>query len=268
MGVKRDKKGIDRRSFLRIAGFSSLAGLWGSATLGLFTKDKVEAYEVRPSDKALTARRWGMVIDTRICRQHPDCGEACIKACHQLHNVPNIPNKKHEVKWIWKEEFEHAFPDTSEEYSIEHLKGVEFLVLCNQCEHPPCVRVCPTQATFKRPDGIVMMDMHRCIGCRFCMAACPFGARSFNWEDPRPYIKDPNPEYPTRMKGVVEKCLFCTERLAQGKLPACAEACKYGAIIVGDLGDPNSKINKILRENFTIRRKTYLGTGPSVFYIV
>jgi len=261
------KKGINRSNFLRIAGFSSLAGLWGSATLGLFKKGEVEAYEVRPSEKALVAGRWGMVIDTRICRQHPEC-DACIEACHKENNVPYIPNKKHEIKWIWKEEFEHAFPETAHEYSVEHLKGVEFLVLCNQCEHPPCVRVCPTQATFKRSDGIVMMDMHRCIGCRYCMAACPFGARSFNWEDPRPYIEDPNPKFPTRMRGVVEKCLFCYHRLDQGKLPACVEACPYGAITVGDLTDPNSKINQLLRENFTIRRKTSLGTGPSVFYIV
>ena len=266
MGEKRSKK-LDRRSFLKAAGFASLAGLWASATVGVLSKGEVKAYAVKPSDKALTAGRWGMVIDTRICKKHEPC-EECIKACHHLHNVPHIPNKKHEIKWLWKEDFEHAFPDTAHEYAEEFLHEREFLVLCNHCEHPPCVRVCPTQATFKREDGIVMMDMHRCIGCRFCMAACPYGSRSFNWEDPRPYIKNPNPRYPTRMKGVVEKCIFCNERLAEGKLPACVEACKHGAIVVGDLTDPNSEINKILREHFTLRRKVHLGTGPSVFYII
>ncbi len=208
-----------------------------------------------------------MVIDTRVCKEHPDC-EACIEACHKAHNVPNIPFKRHEIKWIWKEEFEHAFPDIADEYLSEYLHDREFLLLCNHCEHPPCVRVCPTQATFKRTDGIVMMDMHRCIGCRFCMAACPYGSRSFNWRDPRPFIKEPNPKYPTRMKGVVEKCLFCTEQLAFGELPVCVRACPHGALKFGDLTDPNSEINQIIRENFVLRRKVSLGTGPSVFYIV
>jgi molybdopterin-containing oxidoreductase family iron-sulfur binding subunit len=129
------------------------------------------------------------------------------------------------------------------------------------------VRVCPTKATYKRPDGIVMQDMHRCIGCRFCMAGCPFGARSFNFYDPRPYIKEMNMEYPTRTKGVVEKCTFCFERLAVGLKPACAEA-SNGAMVFGDLKDPKSEVRELLRTNYSIRRKPELGTLPSVFYIV
>ena len=113
-----------------------------------------------------------------------------------------------------------------------------------------------------------MMDFHRCIGCRFCMAACPYGARSFNWVDPRPYIEKVNPEYPTRTKGVVEKCLFCYERLAQGKVPACVEACPEKALIFGDLADENSEVSKILKERVAIRRKAELGTNPSVFYLI
>ena len=122
-------------------------------------------------------------------------------------------------------------------------------------------------ATFKREDGIVVMDPHRCIGCRFCMAGCPFGARSFNFRDPQPYVKDVNPEFPMRTRGVVEKCTFCTERLAQGKLPACVEASE-GAMIFGDLNDPGSPVRQALSENFTIRRKPTLGTQPGVYYII
>jgi molybdopterin-containing oxidoreductase family iron-sulfur binding subunit len=130
------------------------------------------------------------------------------------------------------------------------------------------VRVCPTKATFKREeDGIVLMDMHRCIGCRFCMAACPFGARSFNFASPRDLVPDLRREYPTRMRGVVEKCNFCAERLAEGMLPACVEA-SNGALIFGDLDDPDSEIRHVLAHNFTIRRKPELGTNPSVFYIL
>jgi molybdopterin-containing oxidoreductase family iron-sulfur binding subunit len=191
-----------------------------------------------------------------------------IEACNKIHNVPvNITDKKHEVKWIWSEEFKHAFPLTDNIYVNEKVKHLPFLVLCNQCENPPCVRVCPTQATFKRDDGIVMMDFHRCIGCRFCMAACPYGSRSFNFKDPRPYIEEINPDFPTRTKGVVEKCNFCAERLAVGKIPACAEV-SNGAITFGDLSDPESDVRKLLNENYAIRRKPNLGTGPSVYYIV
>ena len=119
----------------------------------------------------------------------------------------------------------------------------------------------------RREDGIVVMDPHRCIGCRFCMAGCPFGARSFNFRDPQPYVKDVNPEFPMRTRGVVEKCTFCTERLAQGKLPACVEASE-GAMIFGDLNDPGSPVRQALSENFTIRRKPTLGTQPGVYYII
>jgi molybdopterin-containing oxidoreductase family iron-sulfur binding subunit len=99
------------------------------------------------------------------------------------------------------------------------------------------------------------------------MAACPYGSRSFNFRDPRPFIEERNPEFPTRMKGVVEKCNFCAERLAVGKLPACVEA-SNGALTSGDLGDPKSEVRELLRSKFTIRRKPALGGGPSVFYIV
>ncbi|UCF57397.1 MAG: 4Fe-4S dicluster domain-containing protein, partial [Deltaproteobacteria bacterium] len=133
-------------------------------------------------------------------------------------------------------------------------------------------------ATWKRElDGVVMMDQHRCIGCRFCMAACPFGARSFNYGDPRKAPKELNPDfptnmtYPTRTKGVVEKCNFCAERLAKGQLPACVEVAskiKAGALTFGDLEDPDSEIRAVLREHYTIRRKPELGTGPNVYYII
>ena len=117
--------------------------------------------------------------------------------------------------------------------------------------------------------------MHRCIGCRFCMAGCPYGARSFNWRDPRgkdangrPFIKKLNREYPTRTKGVVEKCTFCTDRLAVGKMPACVEKAPPGGLVFGDLDDPRSAVRKIVSTRYTIRRKPELGTGPNVYYIV
>ena len=121
------------------------------------------------------------------------------------------------------------------------------------------------------------MDQHRCIGCRFCMAACPFGARSFNWGDPRKAPKKLNPnfptnrDYPTRTKGVVEKCNLCAERLARGKFPACVEAAEEiekSAMIFGDLDDANSDVREALGLYYSIRRKPELGTGPNIYYIV
>jgi molybdopterin-containing oxidoreductase family iron-sulfur binding subunit len=100
------------------------------------------------------------------------------------------------------------------------------------------------------------------------MAGCPFGARSFNWGDPRPYLTEQNMEFPTRTKGVVEKCNFCAERLDVGQIPACVEACKAKALVFGDVEDPDSEIRKILDTHYTIRRKVDLGTGPNIYYIV
>lgn len=256
----------NRRRFLKVAGITTAIGLSTGLPIGLKAYIPKEKH-YKEDKQALKAKRWGMVIDTRKFKTEEDF-QKVIEACHHTHNVPDqVAKPKQEIKWIWKDEFEHVFPSKSNPYLAERLEKKEFLVLCNHCNNPPCVRVCPTKATFKREDGIVMMDYHRCIGCRYCMAACPYGSRSFNFCDPAPYVKDKNPDYPTRMRGVVEKCTFCMDRLEQGQQPACVEA-SNGAIIFGDLADPNSEIRKLLRENYTIRRKVDLGTNPCVFYII
>ncbi len=208
--------------------------------------------------------RWGMAIDHRNCAKDEGC-TLCTDACHLTHNVPTIPDARREVKWVWKERFSKVFPS---EYLPARLENASGPVMCNHCENPPCTRVCPTGATFKRPDGIVMMDWHRCIGCRYCMAACPYGSRSFNWSDPRPHIRSVNAAYPCRTKGVVEKCTFCVERLDVGKAPLCSEACPEKALIFGNLNDPRSEIRTLLSARYGLRRRTELGTRPSVFYIL
>jgi Fe-S-cluster-containing dehydrogenase component len=212
-------------------------------------------------------RRWAMAIDVGKCREEQDCRD-CIAACDKAHNVPHFDNRKDEVKWIWKEPFEEALQDQSSAYQAEHIEDAHFLVFCNHCDQPPCTKVCPTGATWKREDGVVMMDWHRCIGCRYCVAGCPYGSRSFNWRDPRPHIDELNPDFPTRTRGVVEKCNFCEERLARGEPPACAAACKGKALIFGDLEDPESEIRRTLRERPSVRRKVALGTQPQIFYLL
>jgi len=252
-----------RRTFLKIAGVS-LVGIGVKPIFEALAGE--EGAKVIKAPEALRGKRWAMVVNPRKCSQ--ECKD-CIEACHRVHNVPDFGNPKDEIKWIWNEPFPDAFPGQEHPYFEESLKGKPVIVLCNHCDNPPCVRVCPTKATFRRKeDGIVMMDFHRCIGCRFCVAGCPYGARSMNYRDPRPFIKAIQADFPTRTKGVVEKCNFCEERLARGLLPACVLACKEKALIFGDLEDPKSPAREILRKNFTIRRKPELGTKPQVYYLV
>ena len=280
-----------RRKFLKIAGISALAGIGAPAIAKLTSTtsmaaelegqaagaESTEASAVHHKygehgEEVPSGFQYGMVIDMRKFIAQPELKEKAIAACIKAHNIPQFPpeKKKDEILWIWEVPFENAFPQQSNTHLSEAVETSNFLVLCNHCAEPPCVRVCPTKATFKRKDnGIVAMDYHRCIGCRFCMAACPYGSRSFNWEDPRPYVKEYNPNFPTRMRGVVEKCNFCGERLALGLEPACVEACKgTGAMIFGNINDEKSEVRQVLAKEFTIQRKSSDGTKPSVFYIV
>jgi Fe-S-cluster-containing dehydrogenase component len=254
---------FNRREFLRWS-LLSAAGLTCPALAGkLFAGSNSGGHAVPPS--ALKGKRWAMAVDVGKCR--PGCRD-CIDACHTVHNVPDFGNPKDEIRWIGLERFENIFPAEVNPYAPESEKERELPVLCNHCADPPCVRVCPTKATFKRPDGIVMMDYHRCIGCRFCMAACPYGARSMNFRNPRPFIKKINPDFPTRTKGVVEKCNFCEERLARGVLPACVLACKEKALVFGDAEDARSEIRRLLSGRNPLRRRVNLGTGPQIYYLL
>lgn len=256
----------NRRDFLKIAGASALTLMTPSFLFPVQAKEKIRIPgEGFPPAKALTAKRWAMAVDPSKCRD--DCMD-CIAACHEAHNVPAFGNPKDEIKWIWQEPFAHVFPGESHPFLRKSLQQMRLPVLCNQCANPPCVRVCPTKATFQRPDGIVMMDYHRCIGCRFCMAGCPYGARSMNYRDPRPFIAKINPDFPTRTQGVVEKCNFCEERLAKGMLPACVEACKEKALVFGDLENPQSEIRLLLERCFHLRRRAHLGTQPQIYYLL
>ena len=260
-----------RRNFLKIAAVAVLGwsvrpasellasgGAEPSEGLLFASRHKVHA-----GPNSLTAKRWAMVIDT--AKLNEKVMEDIVHVCHTIHNVPNIPGNQN-IKWIWETHMEHLFLDEHNEFQPE-TAAKSALALCNHCDNPPCVRVCPTKATFQREDGIVMMDFHRCIGCRYCMAGCPYGSRSFNFMDPRPHIATTTPDFPTRTKGVVEKCEFCAERLAEGKMPACVEV-SDGALAFGDLADPESDVRKLMAERFAIRRSPHLGTKPCVYYLV
>ena len=144
-------------------------------------------------------------------------------------------------------------------------------VQCMQCENPPCVRACPVKATWMETDGVVVIDYDWCIGCRYCMTACPYWARHFNWNEPELPPEELNPitHYlgnRPRSKGVMEKCMFCVQRTRKGQQPACMEACPTGARIFGNLLDPESEIRYILENKTVFRLKEDLGTEPKFWY--
>jgi dimethyl sulfoxide reductase iron-sulfur subunit len=150
---------------------------------------------------------------------------------------------------------------------------------CQHCENAPCLNVCPVGATFRRDDGVVLVDYERCIGCRYCIAACPYGARVFNWgsgeyapDFPVGYGQDYRVDdrlvfTPVRPVGVAEKCTFCVERLDKGELPMCVELCPAEARIFGDLNDPESEVTKAIEERGGQQLQADLGTRPSVYYL-
>ncbi|MEY3211811.1 MAG: hypothetical protein RIT28_2292, partial [Pseudomonadota bacterium] len=144
-------------------------------------------------------------------------------------------------------------------------------VQCHQCDNAPCVSVCPIEATWKEPDGIVVVDYNWCIGCRYCEAACPYHARRFNWHKPEIPAEEINPDQAylsnrVRPQGVMEKCTFCLHRTRKGRLPACLEACPTGARVFGNMLDPNSEIRWVLENKRTFVLKEDLGTRPRFFY--
>ena len=275
-----------RRTFLKIAGATILGGTGVTALASAPHGDKPKG------------KQWGMVVDIHRCLagQANRCGRKCRLACHQSHNVPDmsLPRYKiakadvvkREIKWIWLQGYHGAFPEQQHSFTRNKLARAEVPILCNHCANPTCVKICPTQATWKRKsDGIVMMDMHRCIGCRYCVVGCPYGSRSFNFFTPWPRSKTgnfdgahpapPSLDYPTRSKGVVEKCNFCAELLVEAKrrgeatyTPHCVKACPVSALGFGDVNDENSAIHKVLMARHTITRKPALGTKPQVYYIV
>jgi molybdopterin-containing oxidoreductase family iron-sulfur binding subunit len=245
---------ITRRRVLQLTGLCALAMVGGP-------RRSVDASPARPPKRSV---RWAMVVDLEKCRRKPDC-EDCIAACHRAHNVPDIPEPRLRVRWLGKEPFRRVFPEQGEWAELQAAQGVP--VLCNHCDEPPCAKVCPTKATWKRDDGIVMMDWHRCIGCKYCVVACPYGARSFNFVEPRPHVRAATSTFPTRAHGVVEKCTFCAERIAAGQKPVCVDACPERAMTFGNLADPASAVRELLRRRVALRRRPELGTGPAVFYL-
>jgi len=209
----------------------------------------------------LAGRRFVMVIDLSKCRN----ARKCMSACNNAHH---LNPDQHHINVLKMQETKETPP-----YYMPKP--------CQHCDNPPCVSVCPVDATFKRQDGIVLIDNERCIGCRFCIAACPYSARIFNWAEPIKSLEDEGQTYNVELnvpqrKGTVSKCLFSADRLREGKLPYCVSACPNGVYYFGDENEDTVtngttketvRFKKLLEDNGGYTLMPELGTHPRVYYL-
>jgi molybdopterin-containing oxidoreductase family iron-sulfur binding subunit len=302
-GRARTARGGTRRDFLRTAaaGAGAAAGLPGAARALEFDLEAFLQQHFRElSDEDLAgvlsrlqerySRRYGKEVhidatgplDGVVYGYGLDISRCigcrrCVYGCVNENNQSRDP----QIHWIRVLEFEreHAIRKIDLEegepyYDHERVpaEGKLYMpIACMQCEDSPCTNVCPTGATWEEPDGIVVIDYDWCIGCRYCMASCPYGARHFNWRDPNLPAEEVNPDMHLlgnrpRPKGVVEKCSFCIQRTRKGRYPACVEVCPVGARKFGNLLDPHSEIRYLLEHKRTFVLKAELSTRPKFFY--
>lgn len=271
---EHEDKFLTRREFLAMAGTLGMSAAVAAAITQIEPLEQLIQQELALDMPELYVEgdghghhgggihRWGMVIDLSKCI---GC-QYCVYACQAVNDVPD------DMRW--------------NVHLIDHTEtGNEFHMTrpCLHCQDAPCVSVCPVQATFVRDDGIVIMDYDKCIGCRYCQVACPYGARSFNWMarlEESGYQGDwGSAEIERRPRGVAEKCTFCVHRIDRGvpqglvpgvdraATPACVNICPVKARIFGDLNDPESPVSKAIAANPTFRLREELGTEPNVYYI-
>lgn len=285
--MEEKKENKSRRKFLKTgltAGLSAAAGLTAGGLLSRQAKgaptEKIKALtadgkvieidrelaEESPvprtidreeSMKGLPNRKFVMVIDLARCKN----ARKCVEACQQGHYLA------HDQEWM-KVYYMKDSPNTSPYW---------FPRPCFHCDNPMCVSVCPVGATYKRTDGIVLVDNHRCIGCKFCMTGCPYSARIFNWKEPE--VEQPDVEYSPETnvpaaEGTVGKCIWCADLLRKKELPRCVRACPMGVIYFGDMvedtvtnGIDTVRLSELLKERSGYRHREDLGTRPSVYYL-
>ena len=286
---EQKKSDNSRRNFIRILGLSGVAAGSATALNSCGSKDDGEKVklldqdrnlvEVNKSDinvakanqdleylqklgrEGLEGKKFVMVVDLAKCKN----ARKCMKACQSAHQ---LKPEQHHINVL-----EIDDPKSGANYYMPKL--------CNHCDNPPCVTVCPVDATFKRKDGLVLIDNERCIGCRFCIAACPYSARSFNWTEPRDAEEYKDVTYNMeknvpQKKGTVTKCVFSADRLREGKLPSCVSACPNGVYYFGDANEDlvtngttkeTFRLSKLLNDNAAYTLMPELGTEPNVYYL-
>ncbi|MFQ5844469.1 MAG: 4Fe-4S dicluster domain-containing protein, partial [Planctomycetota bacterium] len=296
----RAMSGTSRRGFLKRAGAVAALGTTGCSDLFRefihrrlkeMRRDELKAFleelEYEYSEKygtsvevSATPPKEGVLFGYGLDLSRCNGNRACVYACVEENNQSRGADNRHTnpIHWISVLEMDQErgidFSHANAYYNPDEVprEGHFYVpVQCQQCENPPCVKVCPVQATWKERDGIVVIDYGWCIGCRCCMAACPYGARHFNWTDPHLPKEELNPKTHVlgnrpRPRGVVEKCTFCIQRVRAGYYPACHDACPTGARIFGNLLDPKSEIRFMLKHKRVYILKEELNTRPKFFY--
>jgi Fe-S-cluster-containing dehydrogenase component len=291
--MKEETSNNSRRKFLKsvglsvgaagvVSGFSLLGAAKAAAqepgeTVNLLTQDgqlvQVDKNQLRPTvsepltelqkrgREGIAGKSFVMVIDLSKCRNARKCMDAC-QNHHQLRP------EQHHINVLQMQDAEHTAP-----YFMPKP--------CQHCDNPPCTKVCPVDATFKRQDGIVLIDNERCIGCRFCIAACPYSARIFQWTEPKDSEKYKNLTYNIesnvpQKKGTVSKCLFSADRLREDKLPSCVSSCPNGVYYFGDQNEDavtngttheTVRFSQLIEENAGYTLMPELGTKPRVYYL-
>lgn len=309
-GNKRTTRQLSRRKLIKGVGAAGVTMGVGSAALGLaidteegdafndalkeyfqkhyrdMTKEEVKEAIARLERKAkrnhgvdlnientpphqLEETVFGYALNISKCKGY----RKCVTACVEENNLSRNP----EIQYIRVLEMEKGSMnlEKSDHYYDDKVvpsAGKFYLpVQCQHCEDPPCTKACPTQATWQESDGAVVIDYNWCIGCHYCVVACPYWARHFNWDKPQIPKAEINTQthYLTnrpRERGVMEKCTFCLQRTRKGKLPACLEACPTGARVFGNILDPKSEIRYILENKTVFRLKESLNTEPKFWY--
>lgn len=270
----------DGKKLTRATRREALAFLATSAAGAALGRSALAAEAPSHSEQRVNTLRWGMAIDLDRCIR---C-QACVVACAAENNIPPLGSDKSDqsrpIHWM-----DMLAPHAGRAES--ELGTAPAPIPCMHCERPECVKVCPVGATYQTDDGVVAQIWDRCIGCRYCMVACPYGRRSYNWTQPEWPGRDPsaaNPDVAIRPAGVVEKCTFCQHRIRAAlesarledrtlvdtdwaRLPACAATCPSHAITFGDLADPQSRVSILARSSRALRLLMHLGTGPKVVYL-
>ncbi len=306
--VEQAVRPMTRRTFLKAAG-AGVAGMAGLVAAlrpllaierGELTLDELlqkHYTELKPDDLARIMRRWedrceqeyqvkpsirdvrptegvefGYALSLTKCVGCRKCAHACMAENNQSRDSADDINMSY-IRVLELDKGSINVESSDMYYTGEVPKKDKFYmpVQCHQCKESPCTKACPVEATWQEPDGVVVVDYNWCIGCRYCMAACPYDARRFNWKKPEisPEAVNPNQSYLSnriRPKGVVEKCTFCLHRTREGRFPACLEVCPTGARVFGNLLDPNSEINYILQNKRVYILKEEYGTAPKFYY--
>lgn len=292
-----EKTDLARRRFLQGLGLTAAGAslpAWGGSTLSDAFADffqrhyqdmsREEVGETLARIERKAKRRYGVDIDCKDtaaipdvlfgyainiskCRGYRDCVHACVRENNLSRDTQYIRVLEMHEGSLDLHRGDHYYDSAA----VPRAERYYLPMQCMQCENPPCVKACPVQATWKEPDGVVVVDYDWCIGCRYCMAACPYQARHFNWTQPSLPAEAINPDTHylgnrPRPNGVVEKCHFCLQRTRVDRQPACQEACPTGARVFGNLLDPSSEIRYVLENKAVFRLKEDLGTEPKFWY--